>query len=166
MSRRVWIASSVVVVAVAALGVLAGRHTKPSGRAPALEFVAVEASEVRADWRKLPLVAKLGEPQTLAVHQRFMTDNDLDQRATLGPFELRWRETGYHSAPPAWLGPRICEPSACDGTSVDVWTGSAGIYRRVSGLRHDDATDTWIVSTTETGPEEQLGVAFRRVTQR
>ena len=127
------------------------------------KLVPVPPNDTRADWLTLPVVSKIGDVQDLARHERFMTDPDLDERASLGPFDLRWRSTGYHSMPSQWEDPYVCEPSDCEGTKMPVWRGSGGIYRRVAAIRHDVASDVWYVSTTEAMADERLGVAFKRV---
>ena len=147
MNRRALVVAMMVVVSC--------KH-RPAG---VRDLVAVEASAVRADWATLPVIATPMDAETIATHSRVFSDPDTDQRATLGPFELRWGTTGYHSSPPEWVDPRVCDRAACDGASVLVWQGSGGIYKRVKALRHDVSNDVWYVSTDENG-DEKLGVAF------
>ena len=155
-----WALRATGLVVILVITIACGRTpVKP----PPWDFVVVPASAVRTDWRTLPIVAGLGGFKTLARHERFMTDDDTDEGADLGAFELRWGATGYHSAPRQWVDPRICEPSWCNETTLPIWSGNGGIYRTVSALRFDAPTDTWIVSVTEMRAPEQIGVAFRRI---
>lgn len=130
------------------------RHKTPSP----LELV--EPSAIRADWKTLPVVARPGESETLASHDKVFDDPETDERAPFGPFDLRWHERGYHSAPREWVDPVVCIAPAC-ADALHVWEGSGGIYRRVTALRHDTAADVWYVSFTET-KDETLAIVFKR----
>ena len=146
--------SALVLIALATLSC---KHRTAGVR----ELVVVQPSAVRADWVTMPVVATPTDDKTIATHSSVLSDPDTDERATLGPFELRWRETGYHSTPRQWVDPRVCDPAACDEASAPVWQGSGGIYKRVKALRHDVAKDIWYVSISDTDGEK-LGVAFER----
>jgi hypothetical protein len=131
----------------------------------------VRVTDVRPDWATLPILATIGPERALPYHRWLPDVSDTyegEKSATLGPFELRWHESSYHSRPATCTEVRVCDPDACHGSSalllnggMGMGEGNLGMYCRPAALRRDPATATWIVSMTCASTTETVGVAFR-----